>query len=121
MLDPDTIRRLNLLHRSPEFVIHEDSPSGAGELLVVETIPDRQGVFWVSGRTVFQDGVSLPAVFRIDTDGGGELLATYWLLRGNWFHQSAPEATAILGEIGTPIFPYDWHFNVPLARDIFRA
>ena len=119
--DAVAIRWLNLLHGSPGFVIRIDPRTGASTVLQVEVVPDDDGVYWIAGTTTLARGDRIPSVFEVDTTAGGSLGGVYWKIDGSWM--SSLETARILRALDAAegdVFPFDWAYAVPLARDVYH-
>ncbi len=118
--EQETIKRLNLLSSSRQFVMHETGTDGSADVLVKKQIPSKNGIYWIAGQTILKNGKDIDSVFRVDTDSGGTLLSVFWKIGGYWYDQQDSDVLTALGDFGKNIFPYEWRYSVPLEEDIFR-
>lgn len=120
-VDSATIQWLNLLHGSPSFVIRIDPRTGAPTVVQVEIVPEDDGRYWVAGTTILARGDRIPSVFEVDTTAGSSLAGVYWKIDETWM--SSTEKTRILPALHAAVddvFPFDWTYAVPLARDVYH-
>lgn len=120
-LNPELTKQLNLLERSPTFVLRENKQSGRIEVRTMKQVPDQDGIYWLAGSTVLRNGIPVPSVLRVDTDAGGSLQGVYWKVGTEWYEHSDPVALARLGTSREAAFPFDWSYSVPLERDIYHG
>jgi len=116
----DLVKHLNLLRTSKRFVMREIGDSGEAEVFVSPLVRSATGMYWMAGTTALSNGREIESVFHVDTDAGGELLATYWWIDDQWFKHDDKAAYVALGLTRKEVFPFDWRFAVPLEVDVFH-
>lgn len=106
---------------SPQFAIWDEKGDGNAIVKSLEVVPDKRGVFWISGVTTFNAGQNIQSGFIVDTNSGGTLLDVYWLIGKNWWNfQERPAVIKALKLSEDQVFPFDWRFSIPLENDIFH-
>lgn len=120
IIEKDLVQRLNLLSRTKTFALKETGIAGEAVVQSLERIPSDGSIYWVPGRTRLKSGLELESVFRVDTGSGGDLLAVFWSLRGEWFHHHEERALRELGLNRSDAFPFDWEYEIPLENDVFH-
>ncbi|MCR8945595.1 hypothetical protein NW249_26160 [Streptomyces sp. OUCMDZ-4982] len=119
--DVATTQWLNLLHGSPSFVIRIDPRTGAPAVTQVEVVPDDGCVYWIAGTTTLPRGDRIPSVFEVAPSAGGSLLGAHWKIGASWMSSSdRAQVFAALNAEENDVFPFDWSYAVPLARDIYH-
>lgn len=122
-IDRDIARICNFFLRSPEWVQQEVDRDGEAvrSIRKLSIVPDASGVFWMHGVVLLPSGRKLDGVFVVDTDSGGELLASYWRHGDEWYSQDDVDLPAALGLSREEMFPYDYALTVPLEKDIYHS
>lgn len=119
--DATTAQWLNVLHGSPSFVIRVDPRTGAPTVAQIEVVPDDDGLYWIAGTTTLPRGDRIASVFEVDTMSGGSLVGVHWRINGTWVTSS--EKTRVFHALHADegdVFPFDWSYAVPLARDLYH-
>lgn len=120
IVEKDLVQRLNLLSRAKNFALKEIGVAGEAVLQRLQRVPSDGSIYWVSGSTLLRSGTELKSVFRVDTSSGGDLLAVFWNLRGEWFHHHDEQALRVIGLGKSDVFPFDWVYSIPLENDVFH-
>ena len=120
ILDDEMRRRLNLVLTSGTFLLRETDSLGEADVLSVQTVPDKRGIYWVPGETTLKSGQTVQSVFRVDTDSGGELMSVYWFVDEHWYEHQDADVYEKLGVAKDSAFPFDWNYRVELERDIYH-
>lgn len=123
MTEPDaaTVRWLNLLNGSPSFVIRIAPRSHAPTVVQVEIVPEDDGVYWIAGTTTLPRGDRISSVFEVDTSAGGGLVSVQWKVDGAWMSPSdTTRVRRALDAEERDLFPFDWTYAVPVARDVYH-
>ncbi|WP_305968636.1 MULTISPECIES: hypothetical protein [unclassified Mameliella] len=120
MIDQETMKRINLLHGAPRFVLRSDPQTGQHAVRNPSQVPRADGEYWMHGTSILSNGAELASVFVVDTDSGGTLRAIFWLSDSGWIDSQDPQAPDTLDLPRDRIFPFDWRFDVPLEEDIFH-
>lgn len=118
-VNKDMRQRLNLLATSKNFVFKELSDDGSATLHTPDVVAN-DGVYWLSGRTILPNDLSIESVFRVNTSSGGDLLEIYWKINGEWYEHDSIQTFRALGITREKAFPFDWQFNIELENDIFH-
>lgn len=66
-------------------------------------------------------GDRIASVFEVDTLSGGSLVGVLWRINGTWVISS--EKSRILHALHADegdVFPFEWSYVVPLARDLYH-
>lgn len=116
---PEVLQNLTLLRGAPSFALQV----GADKIRVSspDVVPDRSGLWMLSGRATLNNERAVDAVFLIDTDQGGAIRDYWWLVGTTWHEMSARAALlAALDLDESEVFPFDWTTAIALENDIFH-
>jgi len=103
------------------FVIRTDPHTHTPTVVQIEIVPEGDGVYWIAGTTIQPRGDRVPSVFKVDTSAGGSLVGVHWKVDGSWISSSEKgRALSALAADEEDVFPFDWTYAVPVARDIYH-
>jgi hypothetical protein len=121
MVNEEELRQaLQFLLTQKTWVMKDIPKQDKSEVVTLTLIPKGTGTYWIAGETRLRSGRKLESVFRVDTNGGGSLVAVFWKINGKWYRHEDSDTLAALGMEKADVFPFDWSFAVPLEEDIFH-
>lgn len=121
-MDQETVQWLNLVHMNQTFVVRVGTPDEKASVQSPDMIPNRDGEYWVAGKTFLNSGMNVESVFRVDTDAAGALIGAFWHIANEcWDFQNCPGVFEALGVEEAEAFPFEWSCSVPLEKGLYHS